>query len=209
MPALRRICVFCGASAGYDPAYRALATALGAGLASRGIGIVYGGGHVGLMGAVADASLAAGGEVIGVIPQGLVDRELAHPGLTEMRIVRTLHERKATMAELADAFIALPGGLGTLEELAEVVSWAQLQLHAKPIGLLDDGRYWSSLLAWVDHAVHEGFVSSVHRGLLLRSTDLDDLLGRLGTWSAPPDRWAAEGTDDAAGAATGHGEVGP
>ncbi|MEO5885829.1 MAG: TIGR00730 family Rossman fold protein [Candidatus Limnocylindrales bacterium] len=209
MPALRRICVFCGASAGHDPAYRALATELGAGLASRGIGIVYGGGHVGLMGAVADASLAAGGEVIGVIPQGLVDRELAHPGLTELRIVRTLHERKATMAELADAFIALPGGLGTLEELAEVVSWAQLQLHAKPIGLLDDGRYWSSLLAWLDHAVDEGFVSSVHRGLLLRSTDLDDLLGRLGTWSAPPDRWAAEGTDDATGAATSHGDVGP
>lgn len=196
MPVIRRICVFCGASAGHDPAYRALATALGAGLAARGIGIVYGGGQVGLMGAVADAALAARGEVIGVIPQGLVDRELAHPGLTELRVVTTLHERKATMADLADAFIALPGGLGTLEELAEVTSWAQLQLHAKPIGLLDDGRYWSLLLAWLDHAVTEGFVAPVHRGLLLRATDLDDMLGRLGAWSPPPDRWATADRPD-------------
>ena len=190
MPVIRRICVFCGANPGRDPSHRELASAVGSGLAARGIGIVYGGGQVGLMGALADAALAAGGEVIGVIPQGLVDRELAHPGLTELRVVATLHERKATMADLADAFIALPGGLGTLEELAEVTSWAQLQLHAKPIGLLDDGRYWSSLLTWLDHAVSEGFVAPAHRGLLLRATDLDDLLGRLGAWSPPPDRWA-------------------
>ncbi len=196
VPVIRRICVFCGASAGHDPAYRALAMALGTGLATRGIGIVYGGGQVGLMGAVADAALAVGGEVIGVIPQGLVDRELAHPGLTELRVVATLHERKATMADLADAFIALPGGLGTLEELAEVTSWAQLQLHAKPIGLLDDGRYWSSLLTWLDHAVSEGFVAPAHRGLLLRSSDLDDLLARLGAWSPPPNRWAAADRPD-------------
>ena len=192
MATIRRICVFCGASPGRDPSYRELASAVGTGLARRGIGLVYGGGQVGLMGTIADAALAAGGEVIGVIPQGLVDRELAHPGLTELRVVTTLHERKAVMADLADAFIALPGGLGTLEELAEVTSWAQLQLHAKPIGLLDDGRYWSSLLAWLDHAATEGFVAPVHRGLLLRATDLDDILGRLGAWSPPPDRWATD-----------------
>ena len=139
---------------------------VGAGLAERGIGLVYGGGRVGLMGAVADAALAAGGEVIGVIPQGLVDRELAHPGLTELHVVDTLHERKAVMADLADAFIALPGGLGTLEELAEVVSWAQLELHAKPIGLLEVGDYWTLLLAWLDMAVAEGFVAPAHRRLV-------------------------------------------
>ena len=189
MRALRRICVFCGASPGRDPAYARLAAAVGAGLAARGIGVVYGGGRVGLMGALADAALAGGGSVVGVIPQGLVDRELAHPGLTELRVVDTLHERKATMAALADAFIALPGGLGTLEELAEVTSWGQLDLHAKPIGLLDDGRYWSSLLAWLDGAVDAGFVAPVHRGLLLRETDLGVLLGRLEAWAGPPGRW--------------------
>ncbi|MGK2849755.1 MAG: TIGR00730 family Rossman fold protein [Candidatus Limnocylindrales bacterium] len=189
---MRRICVFCGASPGRDPAYAALAARVGAGLASRRIGVVYGGGRVGLMGALADAALAAGGEVIGVIPQGLVDRELAHPGLTELRVVDTLHERKATMASLADAFIALPGGLGTLEELAEVTSWAQLDLHAKPIGLLDDGSYWSSLLAWLDDAVAAGFVAPVHRGLVLRDTDLGDLLDRLEAWDGPPGRWTME-----------------
>lgn len=192
MPELRRICVFCGASAGGDPAYARSAAAVGTGLAARGIGVVYGGGRVGLMGALADAALAAGGDVIGVIPQGLVDRELAHPGLTESHVVDTLHERKATMASLADAFIALPGGLGTLEELAEVTSWAQLDLHAKPIGLLDDGRYWSSLLAWLDAAVAAGFVAPVHRGLLLRETDLEVLLPRLEAWAGPPGRWTME-----------------
>jgi uncharacterized protein (TIGR00730 family) len=125
-----------------------------------------------------------------VIPQGLVDRELAHQGVSELRIVESLHERKAVMAELSDAFIALPGGLGTLEELAEVVSWAQLELHAKPIGLLDDGRYWTALLAWVDHAVGEGFVAPAHRALLMRETDLEALLERLAAWSPPPGRWS-------------------
>jgi uncharacterized protein (TIGR00730 family) len=192
---LRRICVFCGASSGRSPGYARLAAAVGAELAGRGIGVVYGGGRVGLMGAVADAALSAGGEVIGVIPQGLVDRELAHPGVTELRIVGTLHERKAVMAELADAFIALPGGLGTLEELAEVVSWAQLQLHAKPIGLLDEGTYWTRLLDWLDHAAGEGFVADVHRDLLLRETDLGTLIARFEAWRPPPDRWAA-GADD-------------
>lgn len=186
-----RICVFCGASPGSDPAYLELARAIGRGLAERGIGVVYGGGRRGLMGALADGALAAGGEVTGVIPRGLVDRELAHSGLTDLRVVATLHERKAVMADLADAFIALPGGLGTLEELAEVTSWAQLQLHGKPIGLLAVGDYWAGLLAWLDRAVGEGFVSPAHRGLLLDAPDLETLLGAFATWAPPAGRWDA------------------
>jgi len=188
--ALRRIGVFCGASPGVAPAYLELARSVGHGLAVRGIGVVYGGGRVGLMGAVADAALAAGGEVIGVIPKGLVDRELAHPGLTELHVVGTLHERKARMAERADAFIALPGGLGTLEELAEVASWAQLQLHAKPIGLLEVDGFWASLRGWLDHAVDEGFVLPAHRGLFLEAPDLDTLLAVFSAWTPPGDRWS-------------------
>ncbi len=187
---IRRICVFCGASPGVAPGYLELARSVGHGLAARGIGVVYGGGRVGLMGAVADAALAAGGEVVGVIPQGLVDRELAHPGLTELHVVGTLHERKALMAEQADAFIALPGGLGTLEELAEVASWAQLQLHAKPIGLLDVDGFWASLRGWLDHAVDEGFVLPAHRGLFLEAPDLESLLAVFAAWSPPGDRWS-------------------
>jgi uncharacterized protein (TIGR00730 family) len=190
---IRWICVFCGASAGVDPSYVAAARAVGEGLARRGIGLVYGGGRVGLMGALAEAALASGGKVIGVIPQGLVDRELAHPGLTELRVVDTLHERKAEMADQADAFIALPGGLGTLEELAEVVSWAQLELHAKPIGLLDVGDYWGLLLAWLDMAVAEGFVARAHRRLLIRADSLEALLERFEAWQPPPGRWGASG----------------
>jgi len=189
MADVRWICVFCGASAGVDPRYLAAARAVGEGLATRGIGLVYGGGRVGLMGAVAEAALAAGGDVVGVIPQGLVDRELAHPGLSELRVVDTLHERKAVMAERADAFIALPGGLGTLEELAEVVSWAQLELHTKPIGLLDVGDYWGLLLAWLDMAVAEGFVAPGHRRLVIRGDSLEALLGRFAAWTPPPGRW--------------------
>jgi uncharacterized protein (TIGR00730 family) len=176
---VRRICVFCGASSGSDPQHLGLARTVGEGLAQRGIGIVYGGGHRGLMGALADAALGAGGEVIGVIPHGLVDRELAHPGVSELRVVDTLHERKAAMAQLADAFICLPGGLGTLEELAEVLSWAQLDLHQKPIGLLDPVGYWERLLGHLDRAVSEGFLSGAHRDLLLVEGDLDRLLGRF------------------------------
>jgi uncharacterized protein (TIGR00730 family) len=177
---MRRICVFCGSSPGNDPAYAALAHSVGEGLARRGIGVVYGGGRVGLMGVVADSALDAGGEVIGVIPQNMVDRELAHSGATEMRIVGTLHERKAVMAELSDAFIALPGGLGTLEELAEVVSWAQLGLHAKPIGLLGVGAYWADLLRWFDGAVAAGFVAPANRRLILEAASLDELLAQFG-----------------------------
>ena len=184
-----RICVFCGASPGRGETYLDLARSVGAGLAKRGIGLVYGGGHVGLMGAVADAALDAGGEVIGVIPRRLVDRELAHPGLTELYVVGSLHERKAKMAELADGFIALPGGLGTLEELAEVASWAQLDLHTKPIGLLG-GAYWAPLLAWLEHAVAESFVAPDHARLLTLDADFDALLARFEAWRPPADRWA-------------------
>jgi uncharacterized protein (TIGR00730 family) len=186
---VQRICVFCGASPGRDPAYVELATAVGTGLARRGIRVIYGGGRLGLMGALADAALAAGGQVIGVIPRGLVGRELAHPGVTELRIVESLHERKAQMAELADGFIALPGGLGTLEELAEVASWAQLELHDKPIGLLGFAGYWDALLAWLDRAAAEGFISSEHRRLVRVDADLDALLERFEAWQAPPGRW--------------------
>src|SRR6476646_1694878 len=182
---LRSICVFCGASTGHDGRYVAAAAAVGEGLAARGIRLVYGGGRLGLMGAVADAALAAGGEGVGVIPRGLVDRELAHPGLTDLRIVDTLHERKAQMAELADAFLTLPGGLGTLEELAEVLAWAQLELHAKPIGLLDVGGYFGALEGFLDHAAAEGFVAERHRRLLLRDDDLDRLLRQFDAWEPP------------------------
>ena len=155
---MERICVFCGASSGRLVAYLDAARAFGGELARRGLGVVYGGGRVGLMGALADAALAAGGEVIGVIPQELVDRELAHGGLTQLHVVGSLHERKALMAELSDAFVALPGGFGTLDELLEQLTWSQLGLHAKPVGLLDVAAYWRPLIALARHAVEEGFV---------------------------------------------------
>jgi uncharacterized protein (TIGR00730 family) len=195
MPAIRSVCVFCGASAGRAPEYGAAAQAVGATLARRRIRLVYGGGRLGLMGVLADGALAAGGDVVGVIPRGLVDRELAHQGVTELVIVDTLHERKAEMAARADAFLALPGGLGTLEELAEVLSWAQLDLHAKPIGLLDVGGYFGPLEAFLDHAVAEGFLADRHRRLLLRATTIDDLLTAFERWTAPAGRFPA--TDEA------------
>ena len=185
---LRSICVFCGASRGNDPRYAGAAADVGERLAHRGIQLVYGGGRLGLMGAVADAALAAGGRVVGVIPRGLVDRELAHAGVSELRIVDTLHQRKAVMAELSDGFIALPGGLGTLEELAEVLSWAQLDLHAKPIGLLDVGGYFSHLEAFLDHALAEGFVAERHRRLLLVDDGIDRLLTAFSDWRPPAGR---------------------
>jgi hypothetical protein len=186
--ALRRICVFCGARAGRDPRYAQVAALVGGSLAQRGIELVYGGGAVGLMGAVADGALAAGGRVTGVIPAGLVERELAHKGVTELRIVTTLHERKAVMADLSDAFLALPGGLGTLEELAEVLSWAQLELHAKPVGALNVGGFFGPLVAYLDHAEREGFVAPGHRDLLLVDDDLDRLLERFAAWRPPRGR---------------------
>ena len=186
---MRRVCVYAGSNPGNDLIYAQAARELADLLAERGIGLVYGGGRVGLMGVLADTALAAGGEVIGVIPRRLVDRELAHPGLTDLHVVGSLHERKAKMAELSDAFIALPGGLGTLEELAEVASWAQLELHDKPIGLLAHGTYWDPLLGWLDRAVSEGFIAPRHRELITLDADLDSLLARFETWQPPPDRW--------------------
>jgi uncharacterized protein (TIGR00730 family) len=173
--------VFCASSPGSDPRFLESARQVGAELASRGVGVVYGGGRVGLMGALADAALAAGGEVIGVIPRDLVDRELAHDGVTELRVVDSLAERKALMTELADAVIALPGGIGTLDELSEVLSWAQLGLLAKPLGLLDVDGYWRSLLDWLDGAVAAEFVAPAHRDLLVVAPDLDALLEALGS----------------------------
>jgi uncharacterized protein (TIGR00730 family) len=182
---LRRVCVFCGASPGRDPRYAGVARSVGEALARRGIELVYGGSAAGLMGAVADGALAAGVRVTGVIPAGLVDRELAHEGVTELRVVTTLHERKAVMAELSDAFLALPGGLGTLEELSEVLSWAQLGLHAKPVGALDVGGFFGPLVAYLDHAAREGFITPGSRDLLLVDDDLDRMLDRFATWPAP------------------------
>jgi len=200
---IRSICVFCGAGRGHDPRYAAAAAAVGERLANGGIQLVYGGGRLGLMGTLADAALAAGGRVVGVIPRGLVDRELAHPDVTELRIVDSLHERKAVMAGLADGFIALPGGLGTLEELAEVLSWAQLDLHAKPVGLLDVGGYFAQLEAFLDHAVAEGFVAERHRRLLLVDDDLERLLGRFADWRSAKGRFDQPTSTDEPAASSG------
>jgi uncharacterized protein (TIGR00730 family) len=188
--ALRRICVFCGSSRGNREEYLAAAREVGTLLARRGIGLVYGAGNVGLMGALADAGLAAGGEVVGIIPEALVGWEVAHQGLTELRIVTSMHERKAQMADLADAFIALPGGFGTLEELCEVLTWSQLGIHAKPVGLLNVGGYFDPLLALFDHAVQEGFLRPTHRSLVLEERDPARLLDLLAAYQPPPlDKW--------------------
>ena len=159
-----RLCVFSGSSPGAHPDYAEAARELGRSLAERGIGLVYGGAHVGLMGVLADSALESGGEVVGVIPQALVEREIAHPGVSDLRVVGTMHERKALMADLADGFIALPGGTGTLDELFEVYTWTQLGLHSKPLGLLDVRGYYAQLAAFLDHAVQERFLTAEHRG---------------------------------------------
>jgi uncharacterized protein (TIGR00730 family) len=176
---VRRVCVFCGASSGRLAAYADAARSIGTALADRGLGLVYGGGRVGLMGAVADATLARGGEVIGVIPRELVDRELAHSGLTELHVVGSLHERKALMAELADGFVALPGGFGTLDELLEQLTWSQLGLHAKPVGLYDVEDYWRPLIALARHATEEGFVRESDLAAIAVAEDAEGLLDRL------------------------------
>ena len=179
MPELSSICVFCGSNAGANPAYLAAAEAVGRGLAQRGVRVVYGGATVGMMGTLADAVRGTGGEVIGVIPQAIFDREIGHTGLDDLRVVGSMHERKALMAELSDAFIALPGGIGTLEELFEVYTWAQLGIHAKPLGLLDVAGYYQPLVAFLDHAVQERFLRPEMRTLLAVSDELDDLLAEL------------------------------
>jgi uncharacterized protein (TIGR00730 family) len=176
---LARVCVFCGSKVGARPTYLAQAESVGRLLASEGIGLVYGGGRVGLMGAVADAALAANGTVTGVIPEALVAAEVAHGALADLRIVGSMHERKKLMADLADAFVALPGGFGTFDELFEIVTWAQLGLHAKPIGLLNVDGYFDPLLGLVRGAVAEGFVADQHAGLLYVESDPAALLARL------------------------------
>jgi uncharacterized protein (TIGR00730 family) len=180
------LCVFCGSRGGGRPAYAEAARRLGTALVARGMDLVYGGGHVGLMGVVADAVLAAGGRAAGVIVQSLVDRELAHTGLTELLVVETMHQRKALMAERADAFVALPGGYGTGDELFEILTWAQLGFHARPIGLLNTAGYFDPLLAWLDHMVREDFLRPKDRELVLVAADAERLLERLGRFRPIP-----------------------
>jgi uncharacterized protein (TIGR00730 family) len=179
-----RVCVYAGSAPGVNPAYIHAARSLAAALAARGSGVVFGGGSIGLMGALADASLALGNAVTGIIPRFLDEREVAHRG-TELRIVETMHERKMLMADMADAFVVLPGGIGTLEEVVEMLSWSQLGLHRKPIGLLDAGGYWGPLLELVDHAITEGFVRPEHRELVLFDEDPAALLDAMEAWEAP------------------------
>jgi uncharacterized protein (TIGR00730 family) len=177
--------VFSGSSPGARPEYAAAAEALGRDLAGRGLRLVYGGASVGLMAMVADAALAAGGEVIGVIPRQLMDYKVAHHGLPELRVTGSMHERKATMAELSDGFVALPGGFGTLEEFAEALTWSQLGLQSKPCGLLDAAGYYRSLLAFFDYAVAERFVRAEHREMVLADTDPGRLLDAMERWTPP------------------------
>jgi uncharacterized protein (TIGR00730 family) len=183
---MKRLCVFCGSSPGASPAYLDGARAVGRLLAARGIGLVYGGGRVGLMGAVADSVLAAGGEVIGVIPHGLLVREVGHTGLSDLRVVESMHERKALMADLADGFMALPGGIGTLEEFCEILTWAQLGVHGKPVGLLDLDGYYAPLLALLDHMVAHGFMRTTDRARVLVAPTAEDLLAQFAAYVPPP-----------------------
>ncbi|HET7478932.1 MAG TPA: TIGR00730 family Rossman fold protein [Rubrobacteraceae bacterium] len=182
---MRSICVFCGSRPGADPAYAEAAGALGRALAEAGVTLVYGGGHVGLMGVVADAALGAGGEVIGVMTRALVEREIAHTGLTKLHVVVSMHERKALMADLSEGFIALPGGTGTLEEFFEVLTWAQLGEHQKPCGLLNIAGYYDPLLTVFDHMVERGFVSREHRRLVLVESGPTAMLDAFARYSPP------------------------
>jgi uncharacterized protein (TIGR00730 family) len=187
---LKRICVFCGSSSGTGEVYLQSAQEVGRLLCERNIELVYGGGRVGLMGAIADACLAGGGRVTGVIPQLLVDKEVAHKGLTELHVVQTMHERKALMADLADAFLALPGGYGTWDEFCEVLTWSQIGIQRKASALLNVNRYYDPLLAMADRAVSEGFLKDIHRELLLTDSDPARLLDRLETYITPvADKW--------------------
>lgn len=195
---MKRICVFCGSNAGHDPRYRAEAEALGRLLAARGIELVYGAGNIGLMGAVADACLEAGGTVIGVIPEALMGKEVAgrhvdHRALTRLEVVDSMHTRKARMAELADGFIALPGGFGTFEEFCEVLTWGQLGFHVKPMGLLNVQAFYDPLLALFDHAVGEGFLRPQNRAMVLAETDIERLLDAMASYRPEPvSKWLKE-----------------
>lgn len=183
---MKRVCVFCGSSSGDRPAYAEAAIRVGEALARRGVGLVYGGGRVGLMGAIADAVLAAGGEVVGVIPHALKLREVAHAGVTELRVVDSMHERKALMASLSDGFVSLPGGMGTIEETCEILTWAQLGIHRKPVAVLNVDGYYDPFLAFLNRAVAEGFIQAEHRRLLLEARDPEGLLDALERY-VPPD----------------------
>jgi uncharacterized protein (TIGR00730 family) len=197
MPSARAICVFCGSSPGDDPAFVAAAEALGRAVAISGRALIYGGSKTGLMGAVADAALAAGGRVTGVIPHSLIEKEVAHGALTELRVVTSMHDRKAAMADLADAFVALPGGLGTLEELFEVWTWAQLGLHAKPVALLRVGAFFDPLIQFLDALVAHRFVRREYRDLLILEDDPVSLLARLDAWRPPAaqPKWIERGQE--------------
>ncbi|OPC80738.1 Rossman fold protein, TIGR00730 family [Embleya scabrispora] len=185
-----RVAVFAGSASGVSPRFREAASELGRGLAEAGVGIVYGGGHVGLMGAVADACLAAGGEVIGVMPRSLVDREIAHLGLTELQVTETMHERKAAMAAQADAFVALPGGAGTLEELFEVWTWQHLAIHTKPVAVLEVDGFWSPLLDALDTMTAHGFLKPDLRSTLLVARSAASLLAEVKAWQPRAPKWA-------------------
>lgn len=186
MTALNAICVYCGSNAGTRPEYAAAAKAMGEALAERGLSLVYGGGKVGLMGAVADAALAAGGRVIGIIPEFLALKEVAHAGLTELVVVDSMHTRKAEMERRSDGFIALPGGIGTMEELFEIWTWSQLGQHKKPCGLLDVDGYFGHLNAFLDRMAADGFVNADHRAMLIRSENAGQLLDAFTAYEAPP-----------------------
>jgi uncharacterized protein (TIGR00730 family) len=186
----KRICVYCGSNSGANSAYEKIAEQMGAALAKRGIELVYGGGRVGLMGTIANAVLAAGGNVIGIIPQSLAAKEVAHLGLKDLRVVTSMHERKAMMVELSDAFIAMPGGFGTLEEFCEVLTWAQLGLHRKPHGLLNVEGFYDGFLTFLDHAVNEKFIRPAHRELIISDKEPERLLDLLAHAKIPHlDKW--------------------
>jgi uncharacterized protein (TIGR00730 family) len=187
---MNRVCVFCGSNSGARASYSAAATLMGEVLGRRGMQLVYGGGHIGLMGAVADAVLGAGGRVIGVIPEALVARELAHRGVQDLRVVASMHERKALMAELADGFVALPGGFGTLEEFCEVLTWGQLGLHRKPCGILNIDGYYDALLKQFDLGATEGFIPLPHRKWVLEETNPERLLDQMNAFTPPrTEKW--------------------
>jgi uncharacterized protein (TIGR00730 family) len=182
---LKSVCVYCGSNTGSSPVFAEVAASIGTTLAKSGVRVVYGGGRVGLMGIVADAARAAGGDVVGIIPGALDRREVAHTGLTELHIVQTMHQRKAMMAELSDAFLTLPGGLGTLEELFETLTWSQLGIHQKPVGLINVDGYFDPLLAMLDQFVARGFLRPEHRELLLQADTLPELTEMMERWTPP------------------------
>jgi uncharacterized protein (TIGR00730 family) len=191
---MKSVAVFCGSSPGFNPAYTVAAQRLGRLVAERRLTLVYGGGRVGLMGVVADAALAAGGEVIGIIPAALADKEVGHTGLTRLEIVASMHERKARMADLSDGFIALPGGIGTFEEIFEVWTWAQLGYHAKPLGFLDVADYYTRLASFIEHSVQEGFVRPAHRDMVKIATGAAELLDHFASYvPAAQPKWVERG----------------